>query len=660
MNSSLKCIRPHRAKVLPRRLCVVLALGLAATAALSACRPGGEPATNATAPAVFAKWPVAGVNAHGLSVSARPASQKPNVVWILLDACRSENLSCYHYPRKTSPTMDQVAEWGTLFENHFTQGLWTELSVPSFMTGRYFPVRCLEPNGITGPLQPPPGERLLPAVLRECGYFTWCVTAHPIISARSRLARAFHETTYVPPKPGWAKTRFGDLNEAVLSKIAALPQPFFLYLHTMDTHFPHVLEPPHDQWIDTTHRSENVREGQPIKKFETDLPEPDKELLRGLYDGDIHYADACLAQLLHQLSESGLLADTLVMITSDHGELLGEHAGLWGHSTSYDQTMRVPWILSGPGVPQGLRIAVDTENVDIVPTLLDLLGLETNMEADGLSLAPMLRGESAAPARDHVFAYAVDGFDDLPVYTIRTRSEKYIFNSARQFELLWRVPDSIGAREDLLPSHPEIAAKFRDGVLKQYVAKHEQYRSLPKLYVDVPLTRELIEAQPQNQGNVLFLDGDMPSEDLAGGSQWLFMNGCLWLPPRDQEGPTVALQLAAPPRRYTLHLIVLGIHDLWGHPASAVRVKAGNDADYRLVKWMPDPIIDKARDMRCREAGVYEITDGHLNLTLAPGEPGFWSAVCGFRLQFDEAAAASAPEDREQIEEQLRALGYVP
>lgn len=173
-----------------------------------------------------------------------PSGNKPSIIWIVLDALRAQSLSCYGYERQTSPFIDSLAARGVLFENHYTQGTWTFPSVPSYMTGRYFPVNCLHPDGKLSPRIPPNNERLLPSRLSEAGCHTGLFTAHPMISRASRLCRAFHRTQALFEGRAAEKTWLSDCVDEIADGICALPPPFFAYAHLMDTHAPHTPFPP--------------------------------------------------------------------------------------------------------------------------------------------------------------------------------------------------------------------------------------------------------------------------------------------------------------------------------------------------------------------------------------------------------------------------------
>ena len=123
----------------------------------------------------------------------------------------------------------------------------------------------------------------------------------------------------------------------------------------------------------------------------------DKEYVIAQYDGEIAYMDAAIRTLFARLEAKGILDETLVVITSDHGETLYDHDCYFDHHGLYDVTLHVPLILRYPGaVPAGKRVGGYSQHYDLVPTLLDLAGIESGIQFDGTSLLPMVRGEVAS------------------------------------------------------------------------------------------------------------------------------------------------------------------------------------------------------------------------------------------------------------------------
>lgn len=593
-----------------------------------------------------------------LAARATLDERRPNVIWILLDACRARNLSCYGYGRSTSPNIDQLAARGVLFENQFAQGVYTKLSLPSYMTGRHFPVSCTRLGNANAPRQIPAGERLLPQILSENGRLSVCVSAHPYISAGTLLFGAFDKPVFVSPKGAAPYADFEELNKTIVALMPELQdRPFFLYIHAMDTHFPHPLESPHDKWIDPSYTSEFVGKTEPTMKEGCRFSPRDIEQLRGLHDGAIHYADHHVGRLLNELLPSEIMDNTLVLIGADHGDALGEDGTTWGHRETFDQVLHVPFIMAGPGLPKGKRVAALTENADIVPTLVDLLGLKTTAEPDGKSLVPLLRDEPPEPLHDYVFT-RMGPYDFPPTYILRTAQYKYEYDSLEDVERLWRAPDDLGNRQSCLEQEPEAAALFKAFVYEDLAPRWKAYDGLGRLYVDLMLTKELVHGAVEAKDVLVYGQGLRPSSEHCEDDKWLFLDDKLWSASWSEKAPPLTLRLEVPPNRYAVHVFLFGAHSIHEHAATSIQIRAENDLEYRVFRWIPPDFKDEGHLFM--KLGAYDIADGTFEVALAQGDPRYWAVLRGFRFvlseDFDEPAVTQREADERN--EQLRALGY--
>jgi arylsulfatase A-like enzyme len=187
-------------------------------------------------------------------------------------------------------------------------------------------------------------------------------------------------------------------------------QKFFLFLHTYEVHDPYFPPPPYDtMFLD---KPEDYREHQ--KKFRNyrgriDTRQFPPEFIRALYEGEIRYVDELVRDFIAFIREQGLTGKTLVIITSDHGEQLFERNNIVGHGYyTYDTEAHIPFIMWMPGkMPPGVRIPNQVSNVDIVPTLAELLRLDMKGSVQGTSLLPRIQNPNRNDER-HVFCEAVD------------------------------------------------------------------------------------------------------------------------------------------------------------------------------------------------------------------------------------------------------------
>ena len=311
--------------------------------------------------------------------------EKPDVVLITLDTTRADHLSCYGYERATTPNLDALAEDAQRFDAAYAVSSWTLPSHASIFTGK-FPsahgarydregsLNLVQEGAIKGPQAwrsiraRPLSEReiTLAQVLREGGYTTGAVVAGPWLKRGFGLAKGFDhyddqnfveigEVGELNGRPAEDVTR-----AAVRFVDAHADEPFFLFLNYFD---------PHTPW----------RPRQPFRKhfWPGAQPEPPTpEFHRAMYDAEIQYMDHHLGRFLDHLKREGLYENAWIIVTADHGELMGED-GHWGHGGSLSQAeILTPLIIKEPGAerPRGLD-ETPIQQVDLMPTLLARLGL---------------------------------------------------------------------------------------------------------------------------------------------------------------------------------------------------------------------------------------------------------------------------------------------
>lgn len=243
---------------------------------------------------------------------------------------------------------------------------------------------------------------LLSEILRNEGYATMAVTDGGFLSEHYGYDgfEVFDEGSGVAEKGGMTGQVANRVDRAIELLEQRSDRPFFLFLHTYQIHCPY--EPParFDLFSDPGYDGPVEVEGQCVeyyRQIQDQMGKEDYRYVAAKYDGLILYSDAELRRLFDYLEDSGLLGNSLVVVTSDHGENIGDHPQYQlGHSELYDHAMHVPLILRGPGLPAGLEIEQPVEGVDLMPTLLDLLDLSWKEPTDGRSLADLIAGGSGA------------------------------------------------------------------------------------------------------------------------------------------------------------------------------------------------------------------------------------------------------------------------
>lgn len=603
---------------------------------------------------------------NAVAASAAAADKPPvNVIWILLDALRAHNLSVYGYDRQTTPNLEALADDGVVMMNNFSQGLWTTISVPSYMTGKYFPVMVHEPTQATEIIREvPKGEKLLPEIMRENGYTATMITSHSWFTPKSRLWNAFDEAIYVPPANADRiyYAEFEQVNGVVFDWLAKREstKPFFLYVHTLDTHFPHVVDPPYDKWIHTEADPNTLgKGGEPKLRYGAKFSQEDREHLRGLYDGSLLYADVHLGKLLDHFREKGLLENTLVVVSADHGDMLGEDGTRWGHiAYSSDWIMKTPLLMAGPGLPKGRHMRGLSENVDIVPTIVDLLDLKTEAETDGRSLLPELLNQPEAKPREYVFTkYVSGGYDGVPALIVRSRDHKYriLLNAARE-EALWQAPDTAPSRFDQSARAPGVLETMRDWTAKHVVPKWDAYNRLPSSAIYLSLNRSIENVATPANALVQHSHGDKPETITDGKWAYDYDWQILWTKGWEETVAPLTLTYPVQNGRYILQLEMWSEQSYLGYPASAVEVRVEGEKEFRRVVRDKTPAEEKG--FYYVDVDNYLVEDGNLEVTLKGGGPGHWSMIKALRLLPISDARTSTEEDDARLE-QLRALGYL-
>jgi len=341
-----------------------------------------------------------------------PAGEPQSLVVFLVDTLRVDHLGCYGYERDTSPHLDALGREGIVFEHCLAQSTWTKPTSATLHTG-LLPSR----HGANETAAQVRVEfETLAERLKSAGYRTAGFGYNPnVFGSATGFEQGFDVFEEVlsdrpVPEPTNAagigdEFAEGARAEQVVGRALEWldgvdrDEPFFLYVHLIDVHMP--LRPPEP------FASRFARVPQPDGLDPWDLvAEPEKldeegwTMLKDLYDAEIAYVDAQLERLTSGLAERGLSDDTALVFVSDHGEEFFEH-GHYGHSDAqiYSEIVHVPLVLSAPGLPddwRGARVPSLVQQIDLVPTALDLAGLEPDPTLPGRSLLEPLRAPREA------------------------------------------------------------------------------------------------------------------------------------------------------------------------------------------------------------------------------------------------------------------------
>lgn len=413
-------------------------------------------------------------------------AEKPNVLLITVDSFRPDHIGAYGYPRATTPTLDRLARQGVLFRAAFNQAAWTSPPLVSMLTSLYpsahgvdYRTKSLDPSVVT------PLRRL-----REAGY-------------------AVPGICYLIALPEFENLGFEPVEErtleAWLNKSSG--KPFFAWIHLEGPHLPLNPPPPYDRMFtpggqplppDVLARLKPFREQPVIPRTEASVDPRDRDAVIALYDAKVRRTDDEIGRILGTLDRLGLSRSTLVIVTADHGEELLDH-GFIGHAstslagTLFDELIHVPLIMSYPGtLPEGRKVGRLVEGIDVLPTVLDLLGVPPPAVTQGRSLLPLIRGKPATAA-PQVFAETTtcgrscpEGQDQSRLQAIRTPTWKLIRaeDAAGERFALYHVASDRGERRDVAAGHRRIVARLRAELARHVVlnqAKADELRAMAAL-----------------------------------------------------------------------------------------------------------------------------------------------------------------------------------
>jgi len=325
----------------------------------------------------------------------------PNIVLISIDSLRADRLGCYGNARPVSPTIDRLAATGLRFTDAVATSPWTLPSHMSMLTG----LDALEHGVQTELDRLPQGVATVAEVLREHGYQTAGIVSETLVGRTFGFARGFDtfdDTTAVAAMSALDEETAPVVTDLALRQLDGFAAaPFFLFLHYWDVHYDYLAPEPYRTMFDTEYAGTvDARDFIHNESINAHMPARDVEHLLALYDGEIRWVDDHLAQVVARLESSAQTDETVLIITSDHGDEFFEHGGKGHGITLYREVMQVPLIISGAGVAND-TVAAPVSLVDIAATIYDLAGVDPS--AKPRSSRSLLRWRDL-PAGEAVFA----------------------------------------------------------------------------------------------------------------------------------------------------------------------------------------------------------------------------------------------------------------
>jgi arylsulfatase A-like enzyme len=561
--------------------------------------------------------------------------------------------------------MDALAADGVTFLRHYTQGVDTRRSLPCILFSRYFCVPVF-PLGPDFPLARP--EDLfraldeeavsLPEVFRQAGIKSAGITAHSWTSDDTLFAQEFDEwidlsSTMKTTATTWYPNAATVVDRAIAWTKDHMDQDFLLYVHLMDSHFPHLFDADAQEFLqgelpslDRFHPSGMVADPG------AELSVEEKAYLDAIYDGSLRYLDRELGRFFVQLEQIGIVDNGLIAITSDHGEALMEKPGLFEHGDLWcEEVARIPFVIVGrKRVPQG-RARFLSGNVDLLPTLADCMGIPIpeGKRADGVNLVQYLDGQP--PERDYM---AADGgiivgnykaiFTAPTSRVLGTDDEQAIPNPPGY---LYDLESDPGEQRNLREKQPALWAKmladYREHLRPSYERFCRSIRTTPperpfamgalsfRFDDGGPNAGPAIESLAANEGlsDSWFISRDWPDFYLAAKG----------------SAGSIEVSLPLPNGTYAVDL----------HMAGNCLLSMPGDAEMRVARGRA---FDPRNPKRTEPVGVGDVVviDQRLSITFEKRaeEPVFYLSSIGFT---PEGVGELTEDERARIQ-RLKGLGY--
>jgi arylsulfatase A-like enzyme len=333
---------------------------------------------------------------------------KPNLILISIDTLRADHLGCYGYGRPTSPALDKLASEGVLFQNVTASSPWTLPSHGSMLTG-YYPGR-LGLNSYESML--PSDVTTLASILSEQGFATSAIVSCFFTRQKYGFDKGFNNFVFLGEDVKKKEAASSIIELATQWIKDHCNKQFILFLHFFDVHSDYSpMEKYKKQFVGPYKGRANGSTGflYKVRTGEISLNENDVQHIIDLYDAEIKQLDDRLKGLFDFLRKQGILENSYIIVTSDHGEEFLDHGGTMHGRTHYQELLHVPLIIYGPKIPRAIKINTVISLVDIMPTALNLLGISIPAGLDGISLCPLWKMPDTEPAERFIFSEADHG-----------------------------------------------------------------------------------------------------------------------------------------------------------------------------------------------------------------------------------------------------------
>jgi arylsulfatase A-like enzyme len=442
-----------------------------------------------------AEIPDAGLASHVDDAPAAPRSGPPDILLLTIDSLRADHVGTYGYDRHTAPTLAALAARGTLFRRAYTTSTWSVPAIASVLTGT-LPAEHGVLHGHLGPAEVleheilPPGLPSLASALHDAGYRTVGMSASALYDASFGYGRGFDQYDVL------ASGDSADVLAAIggrLDELRDSEAPYFLWIHLIDPHLPYTpREPQFTAWWPSTRSRiselDHVGLGLalPGATRRANVPGPVAlEYLTAAYDSEIRAADDFLEETLTRLDDGNLA----VVVTSNHGEELGDHGGM-GHGRSlFEELVHVPLVVAVPGQTASETSAL-VSLIDVMPSLLEIADAPPVAGLDGISFVPAMGGDTSSfSSRDVLFEtgglQVLNGISDGRYQY----GERVVPHPLRAMFDLQEDPYE---QTDILAAHTDIGDRLRERMLAAIAAAEARRPgAAPDAHVPEPVRLQL-------------------------------------------------------------------------------------------------------------------------------------------------------------------------
>ena len=415
-----------------------------------------------------------------------------NVLLIVLDSVRADHLSCYGHPRSTTPNLDALAGAGVRFTTALSESTWT---LPAAMT--LFTGLAPREHRVESHRRMPEAAPSLPALLGQAGYETFCITGNPF-PRKNGMDRGF-QSTYLPAQQsrlahwvnenfsqpmGWADLGGRALANNFRSRLGRVKQPWFGLVWINDAHFPYLCpriegRTTAAQTLPLKRRLEIARHLRHPKHWLNSMTDEDRADLLRIYESGVTYTDYIVGRMLNDLDAQGMAGETMVVVTADHGEMLGER-GLMAHGAAsgvYQPLIHVPLIMRMPGLAAGVSPALVqlgdiTETVartagvasQLAPTAMERVDLREAVYGIGRSVAFSEREPLSGKRlrREQAHSPNFDFTPHLCEMTAVVADGWKLIACSNGHEELYHLAEDPNEEHDLIGAQPQRARLLRD------------------------------------------------------------------------------------------------------------------------------------------------------------------------------------------------------